>query len=60
LLIPVSDGGGVHTATLAFLMVHVPGTDAVLARAVAAGATAEEDPTDLRRGNRWQIATSPA
>jgi uncharacterized glyoxalase superfamily protein PhnB len=65
----VSDGGGVHPVTPAFLLVYVGDVDAVFARAVAAGATAEEDPADQpwgdRRatildswGNRWQIATA--
>jgi uncharacterized glyoxalase superfamily protein PhnB len=70
-LVMVSDGGGVHAAAPAFLLVYVDDADAVFARAVAAGATAEEDPADMpwgdRRatvrdgwGNTWQIATSRA
>ena len=68
-LVMVSDGGGVHSPAAAFVMVYVDDADAVYARAVAAGATATEEPTDMpwgdRRatvrdgwGNTWQIATS--
>ncbi|GAA3348274.1 VOC family protein [Amorphoplanes nipponensis] len=68
-LVLVSDGGGVHTTTPAFLLVQVEDTDAAFARAVEAGATAEESPTDMpwgdRRatvrdkwGNTWQLTTS--
>ncbi|MFI6599315.1 VOC family protein [Nonomuraea sp. NPDC050536] len=66
-LVMVSDGGGVHAEAPAFLMVYVDDTDTVFARAVAAGASAEEEPADMpwgdRRatvldkwGNKWQIA----
>ena len=68
-LVMVSDGGGVHSPTPAFLMVYVDDADAAYARAVAAGAIALEAPTDMpwgdRRatvrdgwGNTWQLATS--
>ncbi|MGI5489847.1 VOC family protein [Microtetraspora malaysiensis] len=68
-LVMVSDGGGVHADTPAFLIVYVDDTDAAFARAVAAGAAAQEEPADMpwgdRRatvrdkwGNTWQIATS--
>lgn len=70
-IVMVSDGGGVHPETPAFIMVYVDDTDAAFARAVAAGATAREKPEDMpwgdRRatvrdgwGNTWQIATSGA
>jgi uncharacterized glyoxalase superfamily protein PhnB len=68
-IVMVSDGGGVWDAWPAFLSVYVDDADAVFARAVAAGATAEEEPADMPWGdrratvldrwdNRWQIATS--
>lgn len=68
-LVMVSDGGGVHAAAPAFLMVYVDDADSVFAVAVAAGAAATENPADMpwgdRRatvrdgwGNTWQIATS--
>jgi uncharacterized glyoxalase superfamily protein PhnB len=69
-LVMVSDGGGVHPPSSAFLMVYVDDTDATFARAIEAGATSEEDPVDepwgarcatVRDGwnNRWQISTRP-
>ncbi|MFF3666998.1 VOC family protein [Microtetraspora malaysiensis] len=68
-LVMVSDGGGVHADTPAFLIVYVDDTDAAFARAVAAGAAVQDKPDDMpwgdRRatvrdkwGNTWQIATS--
>jgi PhnB protein len=67
--IMISDGGGVHPASPAFLMVYVDDVDAVFARAVAAGAKVEEEPADMPWGarcaivrdgwgNAWQISTS--
>jgi uncharacterized glyoxalase superfamily protein PhnB len=67
-VIIVSDGGGVRDAAPAFTYVYVPDTDATFARALAAGASEVEPPTDQaygdRRatvrdpwGNHWQLAT---
>jgi uncharacterized glyoxalase superfamily protein PhnB len=63
----VSDAG-VRPPTPAFLYIYVPDTEAVYARAIAAGARALEPPADMpygdrramvedRWGNTWQIAT---
>ncbi|HZZ89174.1 MAG TPA: VOC family protein [Caulobacteraceae bacterium] len=67
-VIIVSDGGGLREPTPAFTYVYVPDTEAAFARALAAGATQVEPPTDQfygdRRatirdpwGNHWQLAT---
>jgi uncharacterized glyoxalase superfamily protein PhnB len=69
-LVMISDGGGVHPISPAFLMVYVDDTDDVYARAKKAGATSEEEPEDMPWGarcalvrdgwgNAWQISTRP-
>ena len=67
----VSDGDGVRRATCAFLYVYVPDVDDVHLRAIEAGATTIEAPSDTpygdrratledRWGNTWQVATRSA
>jgi uncharacterized glyoxalase superfamily protein PhnB len=67
-IILVSDGGGLREMMPAFLYVYVQNADSTYQHAVAAGAEAIEEPTDMpygdRRatvrdswGNTWQIAT---
>ena len=67
-VVMIAEGGGVRQASSAFLYVYVANADTVYKRAVAAGATTIEAPTDMpygdRRatvrdpwGNTWQIAT---
>jgi PhnB protein len=64
----VSDGDGVRSATRAFLYVYVADVDDVYRRAIEAGATTVESPSDTpygdrratledRWGNTWQVAT---
>jgi uncharacterized glyoxalase superfamily protein PhnB len=66
-LVMVSGAGGPRDAFPAFLYVYVDDADAAYARAIAAGATSIEQPSDLpygdrramvrdRFGNVWQIA----
>jgi PhnB protein len=66
--IMVSDGGGIRTASRAFLHVYVPNIDETYRRAIEAGAQTIEAPSgtpygDRRAtvrdgwGNTWQIAT---
>jgi len=67
-LIMISDGGGMRERTTAFLYVYVRDAEETYRRAITAGATSIEKPTDTpygdRRarvrdawGNTWQIAT---
>jgi len=64
----VSDGGGVRSATPAFIHLYVQDADDVYRRAIEAGAESIEAPADMpygdrratvqdRCGNSWQIAT---
>jgi uncharacterized glyoxalase superfamily protein PhnB len=67
-ILMISDGGGVVEPTGAFLYVYVDDTDGTYRRAIAAGATSVEQPSDQAYGDRrasvrdawgnlWQIAT---
>jgi PhnB protein len=67
-LLMVSDGGGVRSATPAFIHLYVQDADDVYRRAIEAGAESIEAPADMpygdrratvrdRWGNSWQIAT---
>jgi PhnB protein len=67
-MVLVSDGGGQREPSPAFLYVYVQDADETYQRAIAAGATSIEKPTDMpygdRRatvrdpwGNTWQVAT---
>jgi uncharacterized glyoxalase superfamily protein PhnB len=67
-LVMISEGEGLREPRPAFLYVYVPDADTTFRRAIAAGATAIEEPRDLpygdRRamvrdawGNDWQFAT---
>ena len=67
-VIMVSDGGGMREMYRAFLYVYVEDTDEAYKRALAAGATSVEAPSDMPYGDRratvrdawdnlWQIAT---
>ena len=66
--IMISDGGGIRTASPAFLYVYVSDTDETHRRAIEAGARTIEAPSSTpygdrratvvdRWGNSWQIAT---
>jgi PhnB protein len=67
-LLLISDGGGVRDPAPAFLYVYVPNVDAAFQRAIEAGGSPVEPPTDQpygdrratvrdRWGNHWQLAT---
>ncbi len=64
----LGDAQGTHTPTRAMLHLYVDDADAVYRRALAAGATSEQEPADQfygdrsggvrdKWGNRWWIAT---
>jgi PhnB protein len=67
-IVMVSDGGGERVVMPAFLYVYVEDADGTYGRAIEAGATSIEVPTDMHYGDRratvrdawgnvWQIAT---
>lgn len=56
----VSDGGGVRESTRSALYVYVDDVDACTARAIEAGATLIEPPTDLPYGDRRSVWRDPS
>ena len=67
-IVLISDGGGIRESTSSFHYIYVADADAIYHRAVARGAEAIEQPTDMPYGDRratirdpwkniWQIAT---